>query len=132
MEKSCWAFGSCFVSSCLSSDVSLESPSLATLSRTEVLFPIQVVSKPLSMLVFLSSSCLCIWLRLSPLLQHEFPECTDPVSFSSCTPLPRACLANSRCSVNVSHEGLQVSLRFAEGASWGELDEPVRGSPSVG
>lgn len=118
--------------SCLSSDVSLESPSLTTLSRTAVLFPIQVVSKPLSTLFSLWSSCLRIWFRLSPLLQHEFPECTDPVSSSSCTPLPRARLADSRCSMNVSHEGLQVSLTFAEGASWGQVDEPVGGSPSEG
>lgn len=34
--------------------------------------------------------------------------------------------------MNALHEGLQVSLTFAQGALWGEADELVRGSPSVG
>ena len=120
--------------SCLSSDVaSLESSSLTTLSKTAVLFPpFRLFPSPFPCFASLQSNCLCIWCHLSPLLQREFPECMDPVSSSFCTLLPRACLANSWCSVNALHEGLQVSLTVAQGALRGEADELVRGSPSVG
>ena len=114
---------------CLSSDVaSLESSSLTTLPKTAVLFPpFRLFPSVFPCFASLRSNCLCIWFHLSPLLQREFPECVDPVSSSSCTPLPRACLANSRCSVSALHEGLQVSLMVAQGALRGEADELGRG-----
>lgn len=82
---------------------SLERSSLITLSKLALSSPTWVASKPLTCFAFHCSRCLCVWFLFPLSIRMWVPWMQQPCLFLCLHPVPGACLANSRCPINVSY-----------------------------